>query len=64
MMFAGFLRKEPVEMVRCVTSDIEVPAHSEVVLEGYVDPAELRTEGPFGDHTGTIRWPTGTRSST
>lgn len=52
MMFAGFLRKEPVEMVRCVTSDIEVPAHSEVVLEGYVDPEELRTEGPFGDHTG------------
>jgi len=52
MMFAGFLRKEPVEMVRCVTSDIEVPAHAEVILEGYVDPEELRTEGPFGDHTG------------
>ena len=52
MMFSGFLRKEPVEMVRCVTSDIEVPAHAEVILEGYVDPDELRTEGPFGDHTG------------
>ena len=52
MMFAGFLRKEPVEMIRCVTSDIEVPAHAEVILEGYVDPEELRTEGPFGDHTG------------
>ena len=52
MMFAGFLRREPVELVRCVTSDIEVPAHAEVILEGYVDPDELRTEGPFGDHTG------------
>jgi len=52
MMFSGFLRKEPVELVRCVTSDIEVPAHAEVILEGYVDPEELRTEGPFGDHTG------------
>ncbi|MBP2674202.1 MAG: menaquinone biosynthesis decarboxylase, family [Deltaproteobacteria bacterium] len=52
MMFSGFLRKEPVEMVRCVTSDIEVPAHAEAILEGYVDPDELRTEGPFGDHTG------------
>ncbi|MCL2876938.1 MAG: UbiD family decarboxylase, partial [Betaproteobacteria bacterium] len=52
MMFAGFLREEPVEMVRCVTSDIEVPAHAEIILEGYVDPEELRTEGPFGDHTG------------
>ncbi len=52
MMFAGFLRKQPVELVRCKTSDIEVPAHAEVILEGYVDPDELRTEGPFGDHTG------------
>src|SRR5512139_1628622 len=52
MMFAGFLRKQPVELVRCRTSDIEVPAHAEVVLEGYVDPDDLRTEGPFGDHTG------------
>jgi 4-hydroxy-3-polyprenylbenzoate decarboxylase len=52
MMFAGFLRGEPVEMVSCVSVDLEVPAHSEIVLEGYVDLAERRTEGPFGDHTG------------
>ncbi|MGZ8440531.1 MAG: menaquinone biosynthesis decarboxylase [Candidatus Deferrimicrobiaceae bacterium] len=52
MVFAGFLRKQPVELVRCRTVDIEVPAHAEVILEGYVDPDDLRTEGPFGDHTG------------
>jgi 4-hydroxy-3-polyprenylbenzoate decarboxylase len=52
MLFAGFLRKEPVEMVRCETVDLEVPARAEVVLEGYVDPEETRIEGPFGDHTG------------
>ncbi|MFZ5652153.1 MAG: menaquinone biosynthesis decarboxylase [Bacillota bacterium] len=52
ILFAGFLRKEPVEMVRCETVDLEVPAHSEIVLEGYVDHAEKRLEGPFGDHTG------------
>lgn len=52
MVFAGFLRRSPVEMVKCVTSDIEVPANAEFVLEGYVDPEELRDEGPFGDHTG------------
>jgi 4-hydroxy-3-polyprenylbenzoate decarboxylase len=52
MMFAGFLRTSPVEMVKCVTSDIEVPANSELVIEGYLDPGETRTEGPFGDHTG------------
>lgn len=52
MVFAGFLRKEPVEMVRCITSDIEVPANSELVIEGYLEPGELRLEGPFGDHTG------------
>jgi 4-hydroxy-3-polyprenylbenzoate decarboxylase len=52
MVFAGFLRKQPVDLVRCRTADIEVPAHAEVILEGYVDPDELRTEGPFGDHTG------------
>ncbi len=52
MMFAGFLRKQPVELVRCKTCDLEVPAHAEAILEGYVDPDELRTEGPFGDHTG------------
>ena len=52
MLFAGFLRKEPVELVRCATIDLEVPANSEIVLEGYVEPEELREEGPFGDHTG------------
>jgi len=52
MMFAGFLRRDPVEMVRCETNDLEVPANSEIVLEGYVKLDEMRTEGPFGDHTG------------
>ena len=52
MLFAGFVRKKPVEMVRCVTVDLEVPANAEIVLEGHVDLGELRTEGPFGDHTG------------
>lgn len=52
MMFAGFLRREPVEMVACETNDLEVPANAEIVLEGYVDMDEMRTEGPFGDHTG------------
>lgn len=50
--FAGFLRGHRVEMVACKTVDLEVPAHAEIVLEGYVDFAERRTEGPFGDHTG------------
>ncbi len=52
MLFAGFLRKSPVEMVRCETVDLEVPANSEIVLEGYCEPGERRIEGPFGDHTG------------
>ncbi|OGW60325.1 MAG: menaquinone biosynthesis decarboxylase, partial [Nitrospirae bacterium RBG_16_64_22] len=52
MMFAGFLRKEPVELVKCETVDLEVPANSEIVLEGYCEPEERRVEGPFGDHTG------------
>jgi len=52
MLFAGLLREKSVEMVRCETVDLEVPAHSEFVLEGYVDPEESRIEGPFGDHTG------------
>jgi 4-hydroxy-3-polyprenylbenzoate decarboxylase len=52
VMFTGFLRGEGVEMVRCVTSDLEVPADSEIVIEGWVDPSELKREGPFGDHTG------------
>jgi 4-hydroxy-3-polyprenylbenzoate decarboxylase len=52
MMIAGFLRGKPVEMVKCETVDLEVPANSEIVLEGHVNLGELRTEGPFGDHTG------------
>jgi 4-hydroxy-3-polyprenylbenzoate decarboxylase len=52
MIFAGFLRKAPVEMVQCRTVDQQVPADAEIVLEGYVDPHERRVEGPFGDHTG------------
>ncbi|HEX8992269.1 MAG TPA: UbiD family decarboxylase, partial [Anaerolineales bacterium] len=51
-MIAGFLRQKPVELVRCETVDLEVPASAEIVLEGYVNLEELRTEGPFGDHTG------------
>jgi 4-hydroxy-3-polyprenylbenzoate decarboxylase len=51
-LIAGFLRQKAVELVRCETVDLEVPAHAEIVLEGYVELGELRTEGPFGDHTG------------
>ncbi|HEV2135559.1 MAG TPA: UbiD family decarboxylase [Terracidiphilus sp.] len=51
-LIAGFLRGKPVEIVKCETVDLEVPAHAEIVLEGYVDVGELRGEGPFGDHTG------------
>jgi len=51
-MIAGFLRGKPVEIVKCETVDLEVPAHAEIILEGYVELGELRGEGPFGDHTG------------
>ena len=51
-MIAGFLRGKPVEIVKCETVDLEVPANSEIVLEGYVELSEMRSEGPFGDHTG------------
>jgi 4-hydroxy-3-polyprenylbenzoate decarboxylase len=51
-LIAGFLRQKPVELVKCETVDLEVPASAEIVLEGYVNLEELRTEGPFGDHTG------------
>ena len=51
-IIAGFLRQKPVELVRCETVDLEVPADAEIVLEGHVHLDELRTEGPFGDHTG------------
>jgi 4-hydroxy-3-polyprenylbenzoate decarboxylase len=51
-LFSGILRGEPVEVVKCVTNDLLVPAHAEIVLEGWVDLEETRWEGPFGDHTG------------
>src|SRR5213596_1516778 len=51
-MLAGFLRGQPVELVRAKTVDLEVPANAEIVLEGYIDKDELTEEGPFGDHTG------------
>jgi len=51
-MFAGITRKKGIKTVKCKTIDIEVPASAEIVLEGYVDPSDLRDEGPFGDHTG------------
>jgi 4-hydroxy-3-polyprenylbenzoate decarboxylase len=51
-VISGFLRQQPVELVKCETVDLEVPAQAEIVLEGYVETDELRTEGPFGDHTG------------
>jgi 4-hydroxy-3-polyprenylbenzoate decarboxylase len=51
-LIAGFLRGNAVEVVKCETVDLEVPASAEIVLEGYVELGELRSEGPFGDHTG------------
>ncbi len=51
-LLAGYLRKKPVDLVRCKTNDLMVPANAQYVLEGYVNPAERRREGPFGDHTG------------
>ena len=51
-LFAGFLRGERVEMVDCLTVPLQVPAHAQIVLEGYVEPGERHPEGPFGDHTG------------
>jgi 4-hydroxy-3-polyprenylbenzoate decarboxylase len=52
LMLAGFLKGEPVELVRCKTVGLEVPANAEIVLEGYVEQGDLGDEGPFGDHTG------------
>ncbi len=52
ILFAGFIRKKPVPLVKCETVDLEVPADVDFVLEGYVQPGEMRGEGPFGDHTG------------
>lgn len=51
-LLAGFIRKKAVPLVKCKTVDLEVPATAEIVLEGYIDPSEMRLEGPFGDHTG------------
>ena len=51
-LLAGFIRKTPVPLVKCKTVDLEVPATSEIILEGFIDPSEMRLEGPFGDHTG------------
>jgi 4-hydroxy-3-polyprenylbenzoate decarboxylase len=53
ILFAGFLRNKAVELIKAMTVDVEVPANSDIVIEGYIDPSEpLRREGPFGDHTG------------
>ena len=57
LLLAGFLSRRRVEMVKCVTVDLEVPASSHIVLEGYVEPGERRREGPFGDHTGLYSQP-------
>ena len=51
-LIAGFVRQQPVELVKCETVNLEVPAEAEIILEGYVNLDELRGEGPFGDHTG------------
>ena len=57
-LLAGYLRKKSVELVKCETNDLEVPANADFVIEGYVDPKEpLRMEGPFGDHTGYYTLP-------
>ncbi len=57
LLFAGFLRKKAVETVKCVSIDMTVPAEAEIVVEGFVDPADLVEEGPFGDHTGYYTMP-------
>jgi 4-hydroxy-3-polyprenylbenzoate decarboxylase len=57
LLLAGFLARRRIELVKCVTVDLEVPASSHIVLEGYVQPGERRREGPFGDHTGLYSQP-------
>jgi 4-hydroxy-3-polyprenylbenzoate decarboxylase len=57
LLLAGFLARRRIEMVKCITADLEVPASSHIVLEGYVEPGERRREGPFGDHTGLYSQP-------
>ena len=57
-LLAGYLRRKSIELVKCKTNDLEVPANADFVIEGYVDPVEpLRMEGPFGDHTGYYSLP-------
>ncbi len=57
-LLAGYLRKKSIDLVKCETNDLEVPANSDFVIEGYIDPTEpLRDEGPFGDHTGYYTLP-------
>ena len=57
-LLAGYLRKKSVELIKCETNDLEVPANADFVIEGYIDPTEpLREEGPFGDHTGYYTLP-------
>src|SRR5215212_493424 len=57
LLLGGFLSRRSIDLVKCVTVDLEVPASSHIVLEGYVEPAERRREGPFGDHTGLYSQP-------
>jgi len=57
LILGGFLARRRIEMVKCVSIDLEVPASSQIVLEGYVEPGERRREGPFGDHTGLYSQP-------
>jgi 4-hydroxy-3-polyprenylbenzoate decarboxylase len=57
LLLGGFLSRRRIELVKCVTVDLEVPASSHIVLEGYVEPGERRREGPFGDHTGLYSQP-------
>jgi 4-hydroxy-3-polyprenylbenzoate decarboxylase len=59
LLLGGFLARRRIEMVKCVSVDLEVPASSHIVLEGYVEPGERRREGPFGDHTGFYSQPDG-----
>ena len=58
LLLAGYLRRKSIQLVKCETNDLEVPANSDIVIEGYIDPLEpVRMEGPFGDHTGFYTLP-------
>ena len=57
LLLGGFLSRRRIELVKCISVDLEVPASSHIVLEGYVEPGERRREGPFGDHTGLYSQP-------